>query len=45
VITGLAPSGATVLAIVLAVVAALAVVELVGWTRPAATPPSSPAAG
>jgi hypothetical protein len=39
------PSGATVLAIVLAVVAALAVVELVGWTRPAATPPSSPAAG
>jgi hypothetical protein len=39
------PSGATVLAIVLAVVAALAVVELVGWTRPAATPPSSPAVG
>jgi hypothetical protein len=39
------PSGATVIGIVLVVVAALAVVELVGWTRPAATPPSSPAAG
>ena len=39
------PSGATVLSIVLAVVAALAVIELVGWTRPAESPPSSPAAG
>jgi len=39
------PSGAVVIGIVLAVVAALAVVELVGWTRPAAAPPSSPAAG
>lgn len=37
------PSGAVVLGIVLIVVAALAVVELVGWTR-AAVPPSTPAA-
>jgi hypothetical protein len=39
------PSGATVLGIVLAVVAALALVEVAGWTRPAAVHPSSPAAG
>jgi hypothetical protein len=33
------PSGITVISIVLVVVAALAVVELVGWTRPAEAPP------
>ncbi len=33
------PSGATVIGIVLAVVAAMAVVELVGWTRPTEAPP------
>ncbi len=38
------PSGAVVLGIVLVVLAALAVVELVGWNAPAAPTPTNPAA-
>jgi hypothetical protein len=38
------PSGAVVIGIVLVVLAALAVIELVGWTAPAAPTPTSPAA-
>jgi hypothetical protein len=38
------PSGAVVIGIVLVVLAALAVVELVGWNPPAAPTPTNPAA-